>query len=493
MNDTAERAPALPAELAQEISIGDLLSPKRELAPSLRIMLDERLYEQVKRLAGIMSKDTIFTPRHLIGKAEACFTVITQAINWNIDPSFVARCTYQTPGGSIGFEGKLVQAILEQSNRFTGAPKATYVGDWSKLTGKFEKVTSQKGHEYVKPTWTKADADGLGIILSWQVKGEDEPRIWPGENEPFYLTQCFPLNSPLWATDPRTQIRYLAVRRFANGVAPGILGGMPFDHDELLDASDRAVDVTPPPRPKRADFKDPADLVDDSGKTGPTPETPAETTQPEPLEVIDMVGNVTLYATVEQALVAYGDALDEAEKQKGEAGLTTVWDNNQGFMRDLDERGHDAATKDLSRTYGERRQAAAAREAAAKEAAEKKAAPAKAPPPPKANAATPAAQTEPAPSEAPKDDLLAGTAPAAQTAEKRRATDPWWKMPKRVIEGDATAFLDALPARIEECRSWAETDDIERHNASMIRGLDANQRSNLAGLFAARREQFRVG
>lgn len=347
-NDTASDAalPALPSN--------DLVQMRRELMPSLRIMLDERLYEQVKRLAGVMSRDTAFTPRHLQNKPEACFTVVTQALNWNIDPQFVARCTYQTPGGSIGFEGKLVQAILEQSNRFIGAPKAIYSGDWSRVTGKFTEATSQKGNKYLKPTWTQKDAEGLGIIIVWHVRGEVEPRIWPAEDTPFLLTQCYPLNSTLWATDPRTQIRYLAIRRFATGAAPGILGGMSFEADDLIDASQRMTDITPtpPPRPTREDFTA-ATVTDVENADEPV------------WEVVDMVGDITQYTSMDVALAAYNAALDEGEQQKGREGLRTVSDNNGTLFSALEERGFANISKKLSMDIGNRMKVHHDREAAA--------------------------------------------------------------------------------------------------------------------------------
>jgi hypothetical protein len=222
------------------------------LPPSLRILLDDGFYNRVKQLAGVMSKAVGFTPRHLLDKPEACFAVITMALDWRLSPNFVGRHTYQTPGGSIGFDGALVQSALEQSQKFVGAPMFEYHGDWTSLLGKFVVTKSEKGADYVKPTWTQKDAVGLGVIVRWYVRGEKVARVWPGEKEPFWLTQCFPLNSPLWATDPKTQIAYLAIRRFANLTSPGILGAAAFDQDELIDASEMARNVTPPPpRPTR--------------------------------------------------------------------------------------------------------------------------------------------------------------------------------------------------------------------------------------------------
>ena len=52
----------------------------------------------------------------------------------------VAQCTYQTPGGRVGFEGKLCQAIIENSGRVKGGVKFTHYGDWDKLKGKTIRV-----------------------------------------------------------------------------------------------------------------------------------------------------------------------------------------------------------------------------------------------------------------------------------------------------------------------------------------------------------------
>ncbi len=543
MNDTAPESglPTLPpSEPGTE-----LMELRRNLAPALRIMLDERLFEQVKRLAGIMSRDAIFTPRHLVGKAEACFTVITQAVNWNLDPQFVARCTYQTPGGSIGFEGKLVQAVLDQSGRFVGGPKVRYIGDWSKVIGKFVKATSQKGNEYVKPAWTEKDADGLGIIVSWQVRGEAEPRFWPGEDEPFFLTQCYPLNSPLWATDARTQIRYLAMRRFADGAAPGILGGMAFDFDDLMGASERLKDVTPepPPRPRREDFT--------------TSEAQVEPTQEEtyPFEIYDVTGVAVEKMDLDAAIGAYRAFLLEGERQQGEAGLTVVWDNNQGFMGQLDERGHDALSKELSLEYGKAREAASLREAAERQQAKafntepqrqqdldnpteattrrqpqpgvgiggdlpvggiprgnEQASPGEtttlaAERPEEGSLARPS-QADPSPSPTPAGtagaetgDLLGGkpagtkgnAKAAAPKPDAHGRTDPFWHHPQglRRLPVDHAAFMRELPMRLAECADWSETDDIERQNGAVIRQLNAQQRTEVSRMLAERREQLR--
>ena len=228
--------PAVPADLTPLVG--------GEMSIGLRIMLDDRLYDRCKQISGIMSKAVGFTPPHLIGQGEACFAVVTRALTWRLDPFAVACATYQTPGGRIGYEGKLVQAILENSGKLEGGVSYEHYGDWSKVTGKFAIRKSEKGKDYAAQTWTRDDAKGLGVIVRAKVKGEEKPREWR-----FDLEQAFPLNSTLWATDPKTQICYAAGRRFANVAAPGILMGVPFDFDPAEPPPMR--DITPP-EPARA-------------------------------------------------------------------------------------------------------------------------------------------------------------------------------------------------------------------------------------------------
>jgi len=286
----------------------------RGLPPSLQILLNEGLYDRIKQLSVVMSRAKGMTPAHLLDKPEACFAIINMALDWKLSPHFVARHTYQTPGGQIGFDGALVQAALEQSGKFVGSPALEYRGDWQTLTGKFEVKEGQRGGKYAVPTWTTKDATGLGVIVRWQVKGEQNARVWPGESDPFWLTQCYPLNSPLWATDAKTQIAYLAIRRFANLTSPGILGAAAFDQDDLIDASERAVDVTEPRRqePRRE--------------------------QPEPIDdrpefvVIDSEGQEFVFREAVKASSALMALLRDAATLEL---LDGVWESNQPALEQL--------------------------------------------------------------------------------------------------------------------------------------------------------------
>lgn len=229
--------------------------PVSGMAPGLALMFNEPLYERCKQIAQIMARAQGITPPHLIGQSEACFAVVTRSITWKLDPFSVAQATYQTPGGKVGFEGKLVQAILENSGYLEGGVKFQHLGDWEKIRGKWIKKSSERGKEYAVAAWKDEDEVGLGVIVSAQVKGEKEPReltVW--------LRECFPRNSTLWALRPSQQIMYTAVRAFANVAAPGLFMGVPFTSDL---EEQTMIDVTPT-------------------TSRPVREQPVQTTQAEP-------------------------------------------------------------------------------------------------------------------------------------------------------------------------------------------------------------------
>ena len=323
MSDLAPHEQPLPVSIgAAEIGMRT-----GSLPPSLRILLDERMYDRVKAIAVLMSKATGMTPAHLIGKGEACFSIISMSLDWQLSPYFVARHTYQTPGGSIGYDGALVQSILEKSGRFMGAPSFEYRGDWSVLNGKFQMKQGQRGGEYPAATWTDADAIGLGVIVRWTVRGESTPRVWPGDNEPFWLAQCHPRNSPLWATDPKTQIRYLAIRRFANMCAPGILGGASFDQDDIIDASEMARDITP--EPQREEY-----MEQPRGATIPLNEV-----EPEPeYNIVTIEGEVYGFEQPANAFDALANLLTDAQRREPPM-VAQALENNDHLIGQLRQAG----------------------------------------------------------------------------------------------------------------------------------------------------------
>lgn len=236
------------------------------MSPALAILFNDKLYQRCKEIATLMSKAEGFTPGHLIGKGEACFSVVQMSIAWRMNPQAVALSTYSTPGGKIGYEGKLVQAILENSGYFVGPITYELYGEWDRVRGKFEYKKNDKGKTYPVPKWTVADEEGLGVKVRGQVRGEATMR-----EADLLLSECYPRNSTLWALRPSQQIKYAAARIFGNVAAPGILLGVPFDND--FDSGERMRDVTP----ARSAMIDPnAEDLDDRDMMPATAEEPAK-------------------------------------------------------------------------------------------------------------------------------------------------------------------------------------------------------------------------
>lgn len=214
------------------------------MAAGLALLFNDRLYERCKDVARVMAGAKGITPGHLIGNPEACFGVVQMSVTWKLTPQLVAMSTYQTPGGKIGFEGKLVQAIIENSGKVEGNVKYELVGDWDKVRGKHKMKQSERGKEYAVADWKPEDEAGLGVIVSVQVKGEVEPR----STGIIFLNSCWPRNSTLWALRPEQQIKYLGARVLANTVTPGIFMGVPIEGD----VDDEGMKDVTPNRPEPA-------------------------------------------------------------------------------------------------------------------------------------------------------------------------------------------------------------------------------------------------
>jgi hypothetical protein len=255
MNDKPPQVPQKPALTPREYTeVG--IDPAIIKAPAMAIWFDQALFDRAKQIAGYLAKAEGFVPPHLLGKHESCFAVVERSLAWKLSPFMVANATYQTPSGRVGFEGKLCQAALEQSGKLEGGVEYEWLGDWDQILGKFEIKSSQRsGKDYAVPSWTREEVAklGLGVVVSAKLRGEEKPRTWK-----MLLSQCYPLNSTLWATDPKTQICYTTVRRFSSLAMPSLFMGVEFDREgadedsEMVRAA-RARDITPP-APARTDY-----------------------------------------------------------------------------------------------------------------------------------------------------------------------------------------------------------------------------------------------
>lgn len=304
-------------------TVPDPMAPQPGMSPALQIMLNPTLFERAQSMARFMSQAEGFLPKHLIGKPAACFAVLTRSITWKLDPYAVAQSTFQIPGSDkVGYEGKLVAAILENSGKLIGGVKHEHFGEWSKVMGKFHIGQSRGGKDVAIPDWTREDAKGLGIIIRAMVKGEPGQPAEERSSE-FLLEQAYPLNSPLWATDPKTQIFYAAVRRFANTVATGLLMGVPWEGDTDYGP---VIEHVPSREPQRGDFAKPAEAKPADAKA---PEKAAEDEVQEAPKAWTITLNDGAEVEIEDPKRFAEMLIKEADRVKADKSLLDgLWESN---------------------------------------------------------------------------------------------------------------------------------------------------------------------
>ncbi|WP_227641424.1 RecT family recombinase, partial [Klebsiella pneumoniae] len=178
--------------------------------------------DRLVRFATLMADSKATVPAHLAGKPADCLAVTMQAAQWGMNPFAVAQKTHVV-NGTLGYEAQLVNAVVSSSNLLATRLNYKWDGDWSKVSGKTDKSPS------------------LTVTVWATLKGESEPRTLT-----ISMAQAGVRNSPLWEQNPRQQLAYLCVKRWARLHAPDVLLGV-YTPDELQEAAPRVErDITPP-------------------------------------------------------------------------------------------------------------------------------------------------------------------------------------------------------------------------------------------------------
>ena len=216
---------------------------------SASLILDSASMDSMMRLADIMAKGRATIPEHLRGSPADCAAVIMQAIQWRMNPFAVAQKTHLV-NGTLGYEAQLVNAAIQASGVTQDRFNYEWYGPWEKIIGRTRVCNApakgkpgengyKKEHQYRVPDYDLKDEEGLGVRVWATMRGESEPRVLP-----LLLVQASVRNSPLWATDPKQQLAYLAVKRWARLHAPDVILDV-YTPDELEEGNREARDITP--------------------------------------------------------------------------------------------------------------------------------------------------------------------------------------------------------------------------------------------------------
>ncbi|QSX32492.1 recombinase RecT [Shewanella avicenniae] len=204
------------------------------------LLLDSHAMTQIQAVARMMANGRATVPQHLQKNEADCFAVCIQAAQWKMNPFVVAQKTHLV-GGTLGYEAQLVNAVVSSSTAIVGGFHYEWFGAWERVIGNFKEVTNPQGKTYIKPNWALADEKGLGVRVWATRRGEDEPKVLE-----LLLSQAQVRNSTLWASDPKQQLAYLGVKRWARLYAPAVIMGV-YTVDELEPSNNRIRDVNPRP------------------------------------------------------------------------------------------------------------------------------------------------------------------------------------------------------------------------------------------------------
>lgn len=180
-------------------------APRREVRvvqdnSPLANLLDTARFEHMYRIAESIARSSL-TPKHLLGHAPAetaanCFRVVNQAVRWGMDPFAVVDETYVV-GGKLGYQGKLVAAVVNARGGLVGRLRCTYSGAGQDRTitvlGRFDGETDERA-----------------ITLS--------------------VKQAKTANK-MWENDPDQKLWYSGVTKWARRHCPEILLGVLTDDD----------------------------------------------------------------------------------------------------------------------------------------------------------------------------------------------------------------------------------------------------------------------
>lgn len=187
-----------------------------------QLMFNDSKMDRMLRTAEIMASGKTTVPAHLRGSVGDCMAIVIQAAQWNMNPFSVAQKTHLV-NGTLGYEAQLVNAVIITRAPIVGRPQFVWEGDWGKWAGKGDKNPA------------------LAVTVSAQFIGDDQPTALRVS-----MAQAGVRNSPNWETDPKQQLAYLAIKRWARLYCPDVLLGV-YSADELeAPEPATAIPVAPP-------------------------------------------------------------------------------------------------------------------------------------------------------------------------------------------------------------------------------------------------------
>ena len=208
------------------------LTTTSQNAMGINLMIPET-FQAIEKIADLMAKCGTL-PKHLHNKPADCFRVVLQSMKWGMDPFSVGECT-SIVHGRLGYEGKLVSAVLQSMGSISGILDYEYFG---------EKGTDQRGVK-VHGTLPNGSVKTIGgTVGEWKTTVNGSP----------------------WDKQPDMQLIYRGTRVWARVYTPAAMLGV-YTPDEIEEQPIKEVSATVVPEPKPANVEKPPEPTDTEEET----------------------------------------------------------------------------------------------------------------------------------------------------------------------------------------------------------------------------------
>ncbi len=186
----------VPAEAASLPMVAPQRAPVQfDADDPVALYMDGGVFEQLQRVAKLMAASAL-VPEHLRGKVADCSLVAAQAFRWRTDPFAVAQHTFVLKG-KLGYEGKLIAAVVNSHRNTEGRLSYTYSGE-----GKTRSV-----------------------VVSGRIRGEAKDRTVEGNVERWAT------DNEQWRKDPDQMLAYRGARQWARRHMPEAMIGIQADEE----------------------------------------------------------------------------------------------------------------------------------------------------------------------------------------------------------------------------------------------------------------------
>lgn len=276
---------------------------------ALDIMMNETVMVRIESMAARMATSKITTPKHLQGNEGDCMAIIMQAMQWGMNPYAVAQKTHLV-NGVLGYEAQLVNAVITARAPVKERLNFEWFGDWSKVNGKEDKSSDK------------------GVRVSATLRGEQQPRVLE-----ISMAQVGPVrNSPLWVADPRQQLAYLAVKRWARLYCPDVILGV-YTPDEVIEREE--MDVTPV-QPTVKKHQGASGLKAQMAEREQSQETVIDMAAQHEFDVTGLINQINSSNTLEE-LKALAKTFPTDLGEPAETDIKTAYKNQKFYLQLIDD------------------------------------------------------------------------------------------------------------------------------------------------------------